>query len=109
MIVNEFDELEISPQFYSQDKSVVSYTILVCLEKIDGECWLSAVKPQQLDLLYMCAAGMEMLYKIPEWMIEPLFMASIATSSLPEASYSIGHTGQSSFEDERPQTVTLTY
>lgn len=105
--VNQFDELEISAQFSSQDKSIISFTLLFCLEKTKIEFWLAKVEPQQLDLLYMLAAGMETLYEIPEWMIEPLFMASIATRLLPEASYSIGHAGKTAFEDERIQTVEI--
>lgn len=105
--VNDFDELAVIPSFSSQDQSIIAYILLYCREKTESEYWLSEAKPQQLDLLWMLAAGMETLYEIPDWMIEPLFMASIATRSLAKGSYSIGQTGTMAFEDERVQTVHI--
>ena len=107
VVVNDFDELSVSSQFSSQDQSIVAYILLLCREKTSSNYWLSEVDPQQLDLLIMLAAGMETLYDIPDWMIEPLFMASIATFPLPEGTYSLGQAGKAAFEDERVRSVTL--
>ena len=108
--VNEFSELTILPQFSSQDRAIIAYTLLVCLETSRQDFWLSTVQAEELDLLVMLAAGMETLYEIPDWMIEPLFMASIATKTLPSGKYALGHSAYDAFPDERSrsfQTETL--
>ena len=105
--VNEFSELTIVPQFSSQDRAIIAYTLLTCLQNSTQNFWLSDLQAEELDLLVMLAAGLETLEEIPDWMIEPLFMASIATKMLPTDTYSLGHSANNAFPDERPRSFQM--